>query len=187
MKIQKFNINFARNIVTVFIPCLFILSGCADREPIQFSDEHMATLKVRDGAPAAVPKNPKPNRLSKQDLYKVEVAVYRELLQHPLWETGNYSAVFLQGDDDEVAALIKTFPDHVPPIKESVNADLRSNQAPLDKETGKPAIILSVETRDPADNTVQAVGKWYAGDAVSGSHIFILHKAGDDWLVETSR
>ena len=162
------------------------MTGCADKDPIQFSDEHMATLIARDKAPAASPKNPEGNKLGKQDLSKVEVAVYRELLQRPLWEAGNYSAIFLQGDDAEVAALIKAFPNHVPPIKESSNADLRPKQAPLDKETGKPAIILSVETQEPADNTVQAVGKWFAGNAVSGSHVFVLRKSGDDWLVENS-
>jgi hypothetical protein len=186
MKIHKFKFNIAPGQAATIILCLFFLSGCADKDPIQFSDEHMATLGVHAGAPAASPKNPEGNKLGKQDLFKVEVAVYRELLQRPLWEAGNYSAIFLQGDDDEVTALIKAFPNHIPPIKESSNADLRPNQAPLDKETGKPAIILSVEAQEPADNMVQAVGKWYAGNAVSGSHVFTLHKSGDDWLVENA-
>jgi len=184
MKMQEFKIIIASGQMAPFILCLFFMSGCADKEPIQFSDEHMATLNGRARAPA--PPKPEKQKLNKDDLHKVEVAVYRELLQRPLWEAGNYSAIFLQGDDDEVAALIKAFPNHVPPIKESSNADLRPNQAPLDKETGKPAMILSVETQEPADNTVQAVGKWYAGAAVSGSHTFVLRKSGDDWLVENS-
>jgi hypothetical protein len=184
MKIHKFKMAIAPGLAVPFILCLFFLSGCADKEPIQFSDEHMATLGVRAEAPA--PAKPEKQKLSNDDLHKVEVAVYRELLQHPLWEAGNYSAIFLQGDDDEVTALIKAFSNHVPPIKESSNADLRPKQVPLDKETGKPALILSVETQEPAGNMVQAVGKWFAGDAVSGSHVFILHKSGDDWLVENS-
>ena len=187
MNIHKFKIILIPGQVATFILCLFFLSGCADKEPIQFSDEHMATLGVRTQALAPAPAKSEKQKLNKGDLSKVEMAVYRELLQQPLWNTGNYSAVFLQGDDDEVVALIKAFPNHVPPIKESFNADLRPNQAPLDKETGKAAMILSVEAQEPAGNTVQAVGKWYAGDAVSGSQVFILHKSGDDWLVENAK
>jgi hypothetical protein len=187
MKIHKFKFSIALGQAATIILCQFFLSGCADKDPIQFSDEHMATLGGHDKTSTVSPRNPEKNKLEKPDLQKVEVAVYRELLQRPLWEAGNYSAVFLQGDDDEVAALIKAFPNHVPPIKESSNADLRPNQAPLDKETGKPAIILSVETQEPADNTVQAVGKWFAGNTVSGSHVFILRKSGDDWLVQNAK
>jgi hypothetical protein len=187
MSIHKFKIILVPGHTATVILFLFFLAGCTDKEPIQFSEEHMATLGVRAEAPAPASAKPEKPKLDKADLSKVEVAVYRELLQRSLWEAGNFSAVFLQGDDDEVAAIIKAFPNHVPPIKESSYADLRPNQAPLDKETGKPAIILSVETQEPAGNTVRAAGKWFAGNAVSGSHIFTLHKSGDDWLVENSK
>ena len=93
----------------------------------------------------------------------------------------------MQGEDDEVDALIKEYPNHVPPIKRSQNADLRPNRTPVDKETGKPAMILSVETLDPEDDTVQAVGKWYAGGAVSGFYTFNLRKSDGEWVVESAK
>ena len=172
--------------VSMTLPLIFV-SGCGtDKEPIQFSDEHMATLGVRAEAPAtSSSKKPEKPKLSKEDSFKVEVTVYCYLLQRHFWDNGEYSAVFLQGDDDEVDALIKEFPDHVPPIKESYRADLRPNRTPVDKETGKPAMILSVETLDPVDDTVQAVGKWYAGGAVSGFYTFNLKKNGTDWVIES--
>ena len=117
----------------------------------------------------------------------MEVVVYAYLLQRHFWDDGEYSAIFLQGDDDEVGELIKEFPSHVPPIKPSYRADLKPNRTPVDKDTGKPAIILSVDTLDPVDDTVQAVGKWYAGGAVSGFYTINLRKRGDDWVVESAK
>jgi hypothetical protein len=124
-------------------------------------------------------------KLSEQDLFKVELAVYSYLLQRHFWDENEYSAVFLQGDDDEVAALIKIIPDHVPPIKTSDHADLRPNRTPIDRDTGQPAMILSVDALDPEGDTVQAVGKWYAGGAVSGFYTFALKKNGGDWMIES--
>jgi hypothetical protein len=159
-------------------------SGCTDKEPIQFSDEHMATLGIRAEVPAPASKLPERQKLNQEDLFKVEVAVYSYLLQRHFWDDGEYSAVFLQGDDDEVGTLIKAFPNHVPPIKPSYQADLKPNRTPMDKETGKPAMILSVDTLDPEGDTVQAVGKWFAGGAVSGFYTFDLRKTADDWAIE---
>ena len=92
-------------------------------------------------------------------------------------------AVF--ADDAEVVALQKSFPDRKPPIKEGYRADLQPNQSPRDKDTGKPAMILSVDALDPVNGMVEAVGKWYAGGAVSGFYTFSLKKSGDDWVVES--
>jgi len=91
----------------------------------------------------------------------------------------------LQGEDDEVDALIKRFPNHVPPIKTSDRAELVPNHTPIDKDTGRPAMIFSVDALDPADDTVEAVGKWYAGGAVSGFYTFSLKKSGDAWVIES--
>jgi hypothetical protein len=183
---KKFQIS-AMAAISMALPLIF-LSGCGvDKEPIQFSDEHMATLGTRAEAPAASPKKPEKQKLNKQDLFKVEVAVYSYLLQRHFWDNGEYSAVFLQGDDDEVDALIKAFPNHVPPVKRSYRADLQPNRTPVDKETGKPAMILSVDTLDPEGDTVQAVGKWYAGGAVSGFYTFTLKRNGADWVVESAK
>ena len=186
MKTEKLKSRLAATTVALVFTIIF-LAGCGNTPPIQFSDSHMATLRGRTDTPVASPKKPETRKLEKQDLFKVEVAVYRDLLQRHFWDTGDYSALFLQGEDDEVDALIKEYPNHVPPIKRSQNADLRPNRTPVDKETGKPAMILSVETLDPEDDTVQAVGKWYAGGAVSGFYTFILRKTGGEWVVESAK
>ncbi len=165
-----------------------LLSGCGtDKNPIQFSPDHMATLNSRAEAPVPATKEPEKQKLGKKDLFKVEVAVYSYLLQRHFWDDGGYSAVFLQGDDDEVDTLIKAFPNHVPPVKRSYSADLQPNRTPVDKETGKPAMILSVDTLDPEGDTVQAIGRWYAGGAVSGFYTFTLKKDGADWVVESAK
>jgi hypothetical protein len=76
-----------------------------------------------------------------------------------------------------VAAMIKKFPNHVPPIKPSYHIACAPNQSPLDKDTGKPAMILSAEVSDPnADGTVDAIGRWYAGGAVRAFTRFNLKK-----------
>ena len=123
--------------------------------------------------------------LNKQDLFEVELAVYGCLLQRHFWDDNEYTAIFLQGEDDEVDALIKQFPNHIPPIKTSDRVELIPNHTPIDKDTGRPAMILSVDALDPIDGTVEAVGKWYAGGAVSGFYTFSLKKSGDDWVVES--
>ena len=166
---------------------LAMLSGCGiDKNPIQFSPEHMATLNSRAEAPVKASKEPEKPKLNKLDLFKVHVAVYSDLLQRHFWDNGGYTAVFLQGEDDEVEALMKAFPNHVPPIKRSYSADLQPNRTPVDKETGKPAMILSVDTLDPEGDTVQAIGKWYAGGAVTGFYTFTLKKVDSDWVVESA-
>ncbi|HXI71153.1 MAG TPA: hypothetical protein VNN22_12425 [Verrucomicrobiae bacterium] len=125
--------------------------------------------------PAATPK------LAREDQFKIQVAIYGYLLNRHFLEDGEYSAVFVQGDDEEVAALIKQFPNHVPPIKPSDQANLRPNQTPLDRQTGKPAMIFSVDALEPADGTVLAIGRWYAGGAVSGFYTFTLRKTDGEW------
>jgi hypothetical protein len=176
--------TFKKIIFTDCMVCLLV--GCsANKEVIQFSDEHMATLSSRAEALAQLPKLPEKEKLSQEELFKVELAVYGDLLQRHFWDDGEYSAVFLQGDDDKVDALIQMFPNHHPPIKQSYLADLQLNRTPLDKETGRPAMILSVDTLDPVGDTVQAVGKWYAGGAVSGFYSYSLRKIGGDWVVES--
>jgi len=159
----------------------WLAAGCStSKEAIWFSsDEHLAPVS----APATV--LPAPRKLAAEDLFKVQVAIYGELLQRHFGDDGEYSAVFVQGDDAEVAALIRQFPNHVPPIKTSDLAELRPNRTPLDKQTGKPAMIFSVEALDPVDDRVQAIGRWYAGGAVTGFYTFTLKKSGGDWLIES--
>jgi len=147
------------------------------------SDQHFnpASSPAKKAVPPARPK------LAQEDLFKVQIAVYGHLLQRHFGDDGEYSAVFVQGDDAEVAALIKQFPNHVPPIKTSNQADLRPNRTPVDKQTGKPAIIFSVDTLEPEGDTVQAIGRWYAGGAVTGFYTFALRKTGGDWVVESAK
>ena len=176
-------------IAVVLLPLSIIFfPGCAsDSNPIQFSPEHMATLKPRAEMAATSPVSSEKAKLSKDDEFKVEVAVYGYLLQQHPWDSGTYSAVFLQGSDEEVDALIQKYPHHVPPIKPSDRAGLRLNQAPLDKDTGRPAIILSVEIQEPAGDAVRATGKWYAGDAVTGSYNLNLRKTDGNWQIENPK
>ena len=162
-----------------------LFSGCGmDREPIQFGGEHMQTVSGPTETPvrASTPQVPK---LAKEDLFKVEVAVYSYLLRGKTWEAGDYSAVFVQGDDDELDALMKEFPHHVPPLKPSFDADMRPNRTPLDRQTGQAAMILNVDTRVSGADQVQAIGKWHAGGTVSGFYSFSLRKIGGDWVIES--
>jgi hypothetical protein len=162
-----------------------LAAGCStNKDKIWFrSDEQLkpAGSPAETAVPAAAPK------LAKEDLFQVQVAVYGYLLQRHFLKDDEYSAVFLQGDDAEVAALIKQFPGQVPPIKTSDQADLQPNRTPLDRQTGRPAIIFSVETLDPEGDTVQAIGRWYAGGAVSGFYTFSLRKVGGDWVIESTK
>ena len=112
--------------------------------------------------------------------------IFSYLLERHFWDLADYSAVFLQADDKEVAALIKKYPDHNPPIKQSSHAKLQAHHTPMDKDTNKPAMILSVEVNEPnADGSVDALGRWYAGDAVTGFRAFNLKKVDGAWQIAT--
>ena len=161
--------------------CAGWLAGCStSKEQIQFSDEHSSEPT---NAPA-IAAPPQPPRLEKADLRKVEMAVYGYLLQRHFWDAGEYSAVFLQSGDGEVADIRLAFPGHNPPIKAANRAELRPGRTPVDKDTGKPAMILSVDALEPEGDTVAAIGRWYGGDAVTGFYTFDLKKNGADWEIE---
>lgn len=160
-----------------------LLVGCrADKETFTFGGEHLPPPEDTMTKIASEPKE-----LSRQDSFKIELAVYGYLLQRHFWDDGEYSAIFVQGSDDAVDAMIQEFPNHFPPIKTSDRVQLRPNRAPIDKDTGRPAMILSVDALDPEGDTVQAIGRWYAGGAVSGFYTFALKKTGDDWVIESSK
>ncbi len=164
--------------------CAGWLSGCAsNKEEITFSDERSPEpTNAVVTATAALPKTP---GLEKDDLLKVEMAVYGYLLQRHFWDAGEYSAVFLQADDAEVMAIRRTFPNHIPPIKAAYRAELRPGRTPVDKDTGGPAMILSVDALEPEGDTVAAIGRWYAGDAVTGHYTFSLKKVNGEWMIES--
>jgi hypothetical protein len=121
------------------------------------------------------------------DEFKIEAAVYGYLLGRHFPNQDEYSAIFLEGSDAEVAALIQKFPNHVPPIKPSNRIELHPNQAPIDKDTGKPALILSSKAMDPTNGVSEAIGTWYAGGAVSGLYAFVLVKVDGEWIIQSAR
>ena len=166
---------------------LLLAAGCsADKEKIVFSDEAASRQLVTNAAVVLPQPKPQQKKLDAQDELKVREIVFGYLLSRHFWDDGDYSAIFLQGDDDEVDALIKKCSGHVPPIKPGYDADLPPNRTPIDKDTGRPAMILSVDVGElNADDAVDALGKWYAGGAVTGFYSFELKKNGDDWEIKS--
>lgn len=158
-----------------------VLAGCGSYEPVQFISEAKPPAFVTGTTNSA-------SNLSKADEKKIQLAVYSYLLGRELPEAGNYSALFVQADDDVVDVLMKKFPSHVPPIKPSKNLDFGSGKSPLDKETGKPVMILGADVGEPnSEGTVEVVGRWYAGNDVKGVSMFSLRKTGDDWPILSVR
>ncbi|MGO9587348.1 MAG: hypothetical protein ACLP2Y_14220 [Limisphaerales bacterium] len=126
-------------------------------------------------------------KLESRDDFKIELAVYGYLLEKHPWDNGEYTAIFLEGSDDWVTALIRKFPNHVPPLKLSNRAQLRPNQAPIDKDTGKPALILSAKAMDPTNDVSEAIGTWYAGEAAAGLCAFVLVKVDGQWTIQSAK
>ena len=157
---------------------LLLAAGCASNdEPVVF----YSTPKIPSFASGATAKT---KGLSKDDEMKIQTVVYGYLLDRHFWEGGDYSAIFLQADDSVVDAFIKKFPDHVPPIKPSSHVDLRSNQSPLDKDTGKPVMILGADVGElNADGSVDVIGRWFAGGAVKGSYTFLVKETDGEWSI----
>jgi hypothetical protein len=155
------------------------LAGCIDKTPIPFTGDVKYSRLTNS---AARPQTPS---LSKADEVKVEKQVFSDLLTRHFWDDGGYTAIFLQAEDKEFEELQAKFSDHKPPLKPSYRANLRPNMTPLDKDTGKPAMILSVDVNEPEpDGSVMAIGRWYAGPAVTGFYSFLLKKNGSDWEVQ---
>lgn len=159
---------------------MVLLAGCATKERISFNDETSAHAVAIVSVPV--------KKLEKADQLEIEQVVFSNLLERHFWDLADYSATFLQADDAQVTELIKKFPNHIPAIKPAYRAELSGNRAPHDKDTGRPAMILSVVVNDPnADDSVDALGRWFAGEAVSGFYTFHLTKTGEGWTVESVR
>jgi hypothetical protein len=163
--------------------CAGLLAGCANnQEPIVFNDEPQVRSLATN---AVVVPPPVIQGLDRADEVKIEQLVFGYLLERHFWDASDYSAVFLQADDAQVKSLMKLYPDHVPPIKPAYRAELPANRAPLDRDTGRAAMILSVDVGEPnADDSVDAIGRWYGGGAVTGFYTFTLAKTGGDWQVQ---
>ena len=169
-----------------FIPALLLalaVAGCVmDREKIiLLSDDNLPKHSKNDFPPVAPPKK----TLEQQDRIKVDLEIFGWLLERHFGDDGAYSAIFIQAEEAETAVLMKHFPGHVPPIKPLQRVELRPGKSPLDRDTGRPAMVLSVGALDPEDETVEAIGKWFAGEAVTGFHTFQLKKSGEEWHIES--
>lgn len=162
-------------IAGVFLAAL--AAGCAsDNRPV-FTSDAMIPAEMADASAVA-------RGLSKTDQRKIDLLVFSNLLERHFWGDGAYSAFFIQADDDVVAALIKKYPKHIPPVKPASHLDLSSNQSPLDRDTGLPALILSAEPGELHTNASVAVtSRWYAGATATGSCVFSLKKTGGDWAI----
>ncbi len=160
--------------------CVLLGAGCGtDNEKIYFASEVKLPAAVGVMSPVAP-------TLSKVDEENIDLVVLSNLMERHFWEGGEYTALFLQADDTVVDAMIRKFPNHIPPIKQSYHIDLRANQSPLDKDTGKPVMILGADVSDPdADGTVNVIGRWYAGGAVQGFYTYKLKKTGADWTIDS--
>ena len=176
---EKINTKYLGGLIGAGL-MVWLSAGCViDKAPIPFSDDAAMTQSTND---AYVP--PKPG-LSKTDQVKIEMQVFSNLLTRHFWDDGDYTAIFVQADDAEFKMLQSKFPKHKPPLKPKYLADLRPNQMPRDKDTNRGAMILSVDVSEPdADGTVQAIGRWYAGGAVSGFYTYLLKSKDGDWEIQ---
>ena len=135
--------------------------------------------------PVATVVLPPSRKLASDELLKVEVAIYDYFLQPQFWTNGVYAAVFVQGDNGEFDVICGQFPNPVPPIKPNGRAQLLPNRTLVDRDTGLPAMILSVVAQEAVGDMVQADGRWFAGAAVSGSRTFTLQQANGGWRIES--
>jgi len=84
-----------------------------------------------------------------------------------------------------VEALIKQFPHQVPAFKPGDRALRSPNQAPIDRDTGKPGLMLSAKAVDPTNDVSEAIGTWNGGEAVSGLYAFVLVKVDGEWAIQS--
>ena len=162
---------------------LALLAGCASPEKIPFSDD----AEIARLMPTTLPKPPASEGLEKAEVQQIETTVFTRLLEQSEIADKNCSAVFLQTDEETVTALMQKLPAHIPPIKQAWHLEIRPGQSPLDKDTDRAAMILSVTVSEPENGIVTAVGKWFAGDAVSGISSFEFKKVGGEWVAQTGK
>ena len=116
---------------------------------------------------------------------EIEAAVYGYLLEKRPWGSGEYAVIFLGGNEARVAALTRKFPHHVPPLKPASRAQISSNQTPMDKDTGKPGLILTAKAVDPTNDVSEAIGTWNGGGDASGLSAFVLMKVDGEWTIKS--
>ena len=155
--------------------CLCLVAGCASHKPAKASKAPVPTTSVAS------------QTFEASDDFKIETAVYKYLLDKRPWGSGDYAVIFLGGNDARVTALIRKFPHHLPPLKPTSQAEFPPNQGPVDKETGKPGLILSAKAVDPTSDVSEAIGTWNGGGDVSGLAAFVLMKSGGEWTIQSVR
>ncbi len=156
------------SIIAAVVLCL--PAGCASHKPAEATG-----VKEPDAS----------QKLETGDDFKIEAAVYGYLLEKHPWGSSGYGVIFLEGNDARVTALVKKFPHHVPPLKPASQAQLVANQAPVDKHTGKPGLILSAKAVDPTNGVSEAIGTWNGGEAVSGLSAFVLVEVDGEWTIQS--
>ncbi len=157
-------------VVFVAVAGLGLLAGCASHKPAQ---------PPKAVAPVAG------QNIEAGDDFKIEEAVYGYLLRKHPWGSGDYAVIFLGGNDARASALIRKFPHQVPPLKPVSRAQFRPNQPPMDKDTGKPGLILSAKAVDPTKDVSEAIGTWNGGGDVSGLSAFVLMKVNGEWTIQS--
>jgi len=153
------------------ISCL--LAGCASHQP---------------APPAAVAVTaPARRNFENTDSFKIETAVYGYLLEKHPWGDQPYAAIFLGGNEDRAAAMIEKLPKSALPLKPASRANLRPNQAPIDADTGKPALLVTARALGPTNGVSEAVGTWYGGGDDSGLLAFVLIEADGRWTIQSAK
>lgn len=152
--------------------------GCVNySEKIIFPSEALMAPAPPDAQPMGISK------LAKAEIAQIEFAILENLLQRHLGDDGTYSAVFLHSSQETTQLLMEKFPHHQPPIKQLWHLEMRATQSPLDQDTQLPALVLSVETLEPENDFVQAIGRWNGGEAVKGFDTFELKKVNQAWVI----
>jgi len=136
----------------------------------------------------ANPTNPSNaiRQMEASDDFRIEAAVYGWLLEKHPWQS-NVAVIFLDAGDVRAAALIKRFSKHVPPLKPVSQADRQPDQAPMDRATGKPGVLLTAKAVDPTNGVSEAVGTWDAGAEAKGLYAFVLMEMDGQWTIQSAK
>jgi hypothetical protein len=156
-----------------------LLTGCASHETIHFQSDPVIP------PPSEPAQKKSADGLAPETVREIERMVFGWMLEHPTEDEPQYSAIFLRTDEKQTARLMEQFPGHRPAIKQAWHLQLRSGQSPLDKDTGRAAVLLSVDVAEPENNQLEAIGTWSAGEASTVRHVFTLKKAGYGWAIQT--
>ena len=165
-----------KTVFIVAVVSLGLASGCASHKP--------AKVSTTSEAPKATPTVAS-QKIEASDDFKIEAAVYRYLLEKRPWGSGDFAVIFIGGNDARAAALIRKFPRQVPPLKPVSRSQFGSNQAPMDRDTGKPGLILNAKAVDPTNDVSEAIGTWNGGGDVSGLSAFVLMKVSGEWTIQS--